>query len=271
MGAAHEIREMVEALRQTQTEEVDTTPPFDPEAFLSDTLPVRVRDAATLRTEVADVRLAPPEIEADAWWYQPDTPRRTLRSLLPERLDASLRARFDSLPPAAGAAAGDPLEAHRDSIRVAMMPWVALDAARDSLAYQLPYDRLSGSLVEGTPLSVRQMVWPSHARVTSHDRAAISFATEWLDYRRISGNEIRCHAVGDAPHRDDGRALRMAGAYVPTGHGEARIHVRFETRHLSHCQVSPEGLNRLLSYRYDMWIAANRARSSGLRPLLFGR
>lgn len=197
----------------------------------------------------------------------------TVRLPREDRKVEAPRDEWDNLVPRfrgeRGGQEADPVARARataDSILEARTPWVSLQAAADSIAFHKPWRAVEQRMLAGAEIPIRALVWPTPVRVVERSRGHIRLATDWVDFSRISRDEMRCVSVEDARDQleGDNPAVRLIANVLPIEGGSARIVVRWETRAVAGCTISPLGTDRLAAFRLDIWNVMNRVGAIGV-------
>lgn len=220
-----------------ETKEVERSPVAEPDTVV---VPDRIRDAGTM--EVVELPVVEPRVKRRGG---------SVSNLVPRFPDAESELKNETT------------RAAKSSVLADTMKWVPLDEATDSMLFHKSWKALDRRMTVGTTFEVRRLVWPTPVQVIEGVDGRFTLATGWIEFRRLSPREMRCSVV-DRPSKrveEEGSAVRLVAELSRITGESGKIMVRFESRGLQGCTVSVLGMDRLASFRYDIWGVANRVSS----------
>jgi hypothetical protein len=207
------------------------------------------------------------EDEASRPWWRPDV--RGWFSGGGRDTEESGRwvARFDGDMPSPESGQEDAWGAH-PSGGAPPMTWKGIGEFTDSVMVYRDWTLLHRHLVPTRPLVVRELVWPTHARVASRDEDVVRIETAWVPRTRFSADELSCVALGSQEALEEqGELIRLVGMVTRHPGGHAKVTTTLESSDGISCEGSDMSRDRVQSFRWDMWMAINRASSIGTERL----
>ena len=205
--------------------------------------------------------------ESSRPWWRPDVRGWFSGSETPEVHEGRWVSRFEGTMSRPTDASDRPWDAHPRG-GTPPMTWSPLESLRDTVMVYRDWPTLETHLVPGRPLVVRGLVWPEHARVASRADELVRIESSWVPFTRFADDELRCELRADPEIiEEEGAFIRLVALVSrhPGGHGV--VETRMESTDSLDCQGSDLAQDRVQSFRWDMWMAVNRASTIGTQRL----